>query len=494
MSGFYGNNPFDMLDSGVTGRPSGTQSESKPIPQATSQQQHAETLDDLINPFAVLGLDNDDKSSSTSLPHPQASGASCLPSQAPSATTCPPPQLVAPQPVAMLQALTPTSQSLQPRINPSSQSIFQPPAPIFTQQVYTPSVSPAFGSSPSSAYGQASPAYGSYSPTSPAFDSSLHTGKLGYLSLSPSPVGSGGSAKVVTDADLTLFAGPSRSPTPAPASPTPITPHLQQGAPPATSQHVTDGWDNDDFGISWDAPEATSAETQPEKPEPAAPVEDRFRQGSAVESPYASQGKTLSPTEAAIAAEHKTEGTILARISVRTLIVKEWKDTFWTINKGKLLLYRSREDFLYNPVGVMVKKDIPLCDNLRCSEVTCKPYKGYGDLYHFTLEEMLDYGPSLVAKFASSRAKSVRELRAVIVAYIIAERKKRLRARRRSPGSPRVYSSSPYAQGGDYRQHQRSPTVGRTGPRTASPKAGSEASGASGAGGLDKYAKWGQIS
>lgn len=88
---------------------------------------------------------------------------------------------------------------------------------------------------------------------------------------------------------------------------------------------------------------------------------------------------------------------MLARISVRTLIVKEWKETFWIITGGKLLLYRAKEDYLYvsssttqehglvwimvscvwlvsvqNPVGVQVKKDIPLRDNLRCSEVTCK--------------------------------------------------------------------------------------------------------------------------
>lgn len=38
---------------------------------------------------------------------------------------------------------------------------------------------------------------------------------------------------------------------------------------------------------------------------------------------------------------------MLARISVRTLIVKEWKETFWIITGGKLLLYRNKEDYLY---------------------------------------------------------------------------------------------------------------------------------------------------
>jgi hypothetical protein len=48
-----------------------------------------------------------------------------------------------------------------------------------------------------------------------------------------------------------------------------------------------------------------------------------------------------------VAGEIKTEGDILARISVRTLIVKEWKPTFWIITGGKMLLYRSKEDYLY---------------------------------------------------------------------------------------------------------------------------------------------------
>ena len=38
---------------------------------------------------------------------------------------------------------------------------------------------------------------------------------------------------------------------------------------------------------------------------------------------------------------------MLARVSVRTLIVKEWKPTFWIITGGKLMLYRNKEDYLY---------------------------------------------------------------------------------------------------------------------------------------------------
>jgi hypothetical protein len=51
--------------------------------------------------------------------------------------------------------------------------------------------------------------------------------------------------------------------------------------------------------------------------------------------------------QAVIAGDHKTEGELLARVSVRTLIVKEWKPTYWIITGGKILLYRSKEDYLY---------------------------------------------------------------------------------------------------------------------------------------------------
>lgn len=157
----------------------------------------------------------------------------------------------------------------------------------------------------------------------------------------------------------------------------------------------------------------------------------------------------------------------------------------------------------------MVKKDIPLRDNLRCSEVTCKvravllalngsqthhstppppvaislpigaqPYKGYGDLYHFTLEEMLDYGPSLIAKFASTDAKAIRELRAVIIAYIIHERKRRTGVCARPP--------APAVPGGDsamHHSHGGSPKPANASSTSAGPSAPE----------TDKYAKWGAI-
>jgi hypothetical protein len=317
----------------------------------------------------------------------------------------------------------------------------------------------------------------------------------------------------VTDADLNLFTSPVVAIKPSPkamapvvASAAPAVPQQQAQAAPATTTTTTtttttqggwaptvspqanDGWDNDDFGISWEAPKkaaepmsapAPATSSSPRREEEAAYRVSSPKKNSAMDSPK--RGNTVNATEAAIAAEHTTEGNVLARISVRTLIVKEWKETFWIINNGKLLLYRSKEDYLYNPVGVMVKKDIPLRDNLRCSEVTCKPYKGYGDLYHFTLEEMLDYGPSLIAKFASTDVKAIRELRAVVIAYIIAERKKRVGGRR----SPTAPSSNGGAEESGHHHAQQ--------PRQASPVAQRQAAESAAPANLDKYDKWGKL-
>jgi hypothetical protein len=61
-----------------------------------------------------------------------------------------------------------------------------------------------------------------------------------------------------------------------------------------------------------------------------------------------------------------------------------------------------RLDYQYNPKGVNYKKKIPITHNLRLLKINCKEYKGYGLVYNFMLEEVLDYGPSNVGKFGST--------------------------------------------------------------------------------------------
>ncbi|CAM9178747.1 unnamed protein product, partial [Phaeothamnion confervicola] len=124
----------------------------------------------------------------------------------------------------------------------------------------------------------------------------------------------------------------------------------------------------------------------------------------------------------------KPDGECLARISVRTLLVKKWKPTYFIFElPDLLLLYRSRDDYLYNPKGTMIKKRIELKYNHTLTQLKRKVYKDTGYLWHFTLEEQLDYGPSVVAKFAHHEKRPLEDVGNRIAEAI--REKRRLRAR-----------------------------------------------------------------
>ena len=64
------------------------------------------------------------------------------------------------------------------------------------------------------------------------------------------------------------------------------------------------------------------------------------------------------------AAGGRADGECFARISVRTLLVKKWKITYFIFElPDLLLLYRSRDDHMYNPRGTMIKKRVEVKHN-----------------------------------------------------------------------------------------------------------------------------------
>ncbi|CAN0526886.1 unnamed protein product, partial [Laminaria digitata] len=64
------------------------------------------------------------------------------------------------------------------------------------------------------------------------------------------------------------------------------------------------------------------------------------------------------------AAGSRADGECFARISVRTLLVKKWKPTYFIFElPDLLLLYRSRDDHMYNPKGTMIKKRVEVKHN-----------------------------------------------------------------------------------------------------------------------------------
>jgi hypothetical protein len=81
-------------------------------------------------------------------------------------------------------------------------------------------------------------------------------------------------------------------------------------------------------------------------------------------------------------------------------VTKDWHEHYYVIKNGVLYLYKDRLDHQYNPPGVNVKKQITLKHNLRLLNIKSKEYKRHGLLYNFMLEEVMDYGPVSLGKFA----------------------------------------------------------------------------------------------
>ncbi|CAN0330104.1 unnamed protein product, partial [Discosporangium mesarthrocarpum] len=87
--------------------------------------------------------------------------------------------------------------------------------------------------------------------------------------------------------------------------------------------------------------------------------------GYGLQSPR-NQGGGLGPGvgRAVRTAGGRPDGECLARISVRTLLVKKWKPTYFIFElPDLLLLYRSRDDYIYNPKGTMIKKRVEVKHN-----------------------------------------------------------------------------------------------------------------------------------
>ena len=59
----------------------------------------------------------------------------------------------------------------------------------------------------------------------------------------------------------------------------------------------------------------------------------------------------------------------------------------------------SRNDYISSPRGTGMKKSIPLTPNLRVLKIKTKEYSGK-IMHNFMLEEVHDFGPVNVAKFA----------------------------------------------------------------------------------------------
>lgn len=116
---------------------------------------------------------------------------------------------------------------------------------------------------------------------------------------------------------------------------------------------------------------------------------------------------------------------VRSRVSVRSLIVKDWKNLYFSfnLNSGDLGIYRSQNDM--NQGKNFSKKVIPIHYNHRCTPIKCKEYSKGGTLWTFGIEEVFDYGPSLRIKFAAGHSEKGRmeNLRERVDEFISKKRK-----------------------------------------------------------------------
>lgn len=134
----------------------------------------------------------------------------------------------------------------------------------------------------------------------------------------------------------------------------------------------------------------------------------------------------------------KAHGECLSRISTRTMITKAWKPCFWVFDTPNVfIIFRERQhyrEYCMNPFlddatrTYLQKKRVELGAHYRCTPVTRKPY-GSGDgvrmLYHFTIEEIRDYGAVPIIKLADRELDVLEEIRKHIHAVVYEARVKR---------------------------------------------------------------------
>lgn len=126
-------------------------------------------------------------------------------------------------------------------------------------------------------------------------------------------------------------------------------------------------------------------------------------------------------------------GYVLARISIRSILLKKWKQVYWvTYGVNQILFFRSTDDFeewLTNPFltarerNHLVKLKIDLIEDLSRVEgvagytVTPKIQKLYQtNNYHtFKLEKWINSGPIISAAFASLIETDVTNLRTIFL-------------------------------------------------------------------------------
>lgn len=134
----------------------------------------------------------------------------------------------------------------------------------------------------------------------------------------------------------------------------------------------------------------------------------------------------------------KHSGELLARFSLKSMLIKKWRPTFWiAFGKHQLLFFRSRSDFeewVSNPFlraedrNALVKLNVDFKNDLYKPGIKLLGYgptglktKGYnreGQIFHFKLERWYSYGPSVLAAFGGKNMYEVKNLHRIIAEMV----------------------------------------------------------------------------
>ncbi len=135
----------------------------------------------------------------------------------------------------------------------------------------------------------------------------------------------------------------------------------------------------------------------------------------------------------------KHSGEVMARFSVKSMMMKKWKPIFWiTYGNNQMLFFRSKSDFdewVSNPFlenddrDKLVKLRIDYLNDVNtpgskikgyeASPVKIKEYNREGKLSHFKLERWTAFGPSLLAAFGGKNVNAVKSLHRIMREMII---------------------------------------------------------------------------
>ncbi len=128
----------------------------------------------------------------------------------------------------------------------------------------------------------------------------------------------------------------------------------------------------------------------------------------------------------------KHSGVCLARFSLKAMIIKKWKPTFWiAYGDNQIIFFRSKSDFeewISNPflkenerkqlvkckIDFVTDLEQPLMKGYSVSQTSSKAYARDGYMTHFKVEKWDNFGPTIFAALGGKNEIEVNSLRTIM--------------------------------------------------------------------------------